>query len=181
MLLLLYFLLFFLLILLFALISWSIYTKIIEPGAIYYPSKDEIVDQMLKLAKVTSKDTVVDIGSGDGRILIAAAKMGAKAIGYEINPLLVKKSRRLIKEAGLEKLVTVFGKSFWKADLSKVTVITVYLFPEFMNRLQKMIEKKIKNPIRVVANNYPFNKKKADKTFKKIYLYNFKDNNGFDK
>lgn len=170
---LLYFLLFLNLFLLFVWIVWNVYTKIIEPGAIYYPSKDKVVDQMLKLAKVTKKDTVIDIGSGDGRILIAAAKLGAKAIGYEINPLLVKKSRQLIKEAGLEKLAIVYSKSFWKADLNKATVITIYLFSEFMNRLQKSIEKKIDHPVRVVANDYPFNKKKADKTFKKIYLYYF--------
>lgn len=170
---LLYSLLFFNLILLFVWIVWNVYTKIIEPGAIYYPSKDEVVDQMLKLAKVTKKDTVIDIGSGDGRILIAAAKMGAKAIGYEINPILVSKSRKLIKEAGLEKLATVYGKSFWKADLNKATVITIYLFPEFMNRLQKSIERKIDHPVRVVANEYPFNKKQPDKIFKKIYLYYF--------
>lgn len=173
MLFLLYFLLFFLLTVLFLLIGWNVYTKIIEPGAIYYPSKDEVVDQMLKLAKVNSKDTLIDIGSGDGRILIAAAKMGVTAIGYEINPLLVSRSRKLIKEAGLEKLATVYSKSFWKADLNKATVITIYLFPKFMNRLQKSIEKKVDHHVRVVANDYPFNKKNPDKIFNKIYLYNF--------
>ncbi len=169
----LWFLLILLLVFLFFLIGWNVYTKIIEPGPIYYPSKDEIVNQMLKLAKVTKKDTVIDMGSGDGRFLIAAAKIGAKAIGYEINPILVSKSRKLIKEAGLEKLATVYGKSFWKADLNKATVITTYLFPEFMNRLQRSIEKKVYHPIRVVANDYPFNRKQPDKILNKIYLYKF--------
>ena len=113
------------------------------------------------------------MGSGDGRFLIAAAKIGAQAIGYEINPILVSKSRKLIKEAGLEKLATVYGKSFWKADLNKATVITTYLFPEFMNRLQRSIEKKVDHPIRVVANDYPFNRKQSDKILNKIYLYKF--------
>jgi protein-L-isoaspartate O-methyltransferase len=166
-------LLFFLLIFLVFFIGWHFYINVLQPGAIYYPSKDTVVDQMLKLAKVNPKDTLIDIGSGDGRILIAAAKMGTKAIGYEINPLLVSKSRRLVKKAGLENLVTVYNKSFWKADLNEATIITVYLFPEFMNRLQKLIEKKVNHPIRVVANDYPFNKKQPDKIFEKIYLYYF--------
>ncbi len=174
---LLYFLLFFNLTFLVFFIGWNIYTKILQPGAIYYPSKNLIVDQMLKLAKVTSKDTLIDIGSGDGRILIAAAKMGVKAIGYEINPFLVSKSRKLIKKAGLEKLITVYCKSFWKADFNKATIVTIYLFPEFMNRLQKLIEKKIDHHIRVVVNNYPFNKKNPIKKYKKIYLYYF---NGYN-
>ncbi len=170
---LLYFLLFFLLGLLIFFIACQIYTKVLQPGAIYYPTTDLAVDQMLKLSQVNSKDILIDLGSGDGRILIAAARLGARAIGYEINPLLVWRSRRLICEAKLDKLITVYWKSFWKADFSKATIVTVYLFPNLMNRLQKLLEKKVKHPIRLVANDYPFAKLTPKKYHKKIYLYYF--------
>jgi len=126
---------------------------------------------MLKLGQISPKDTLLDIGSGDGRILIAAARLGAKAVGYEINPFLVCKSRRLIHQAQLDKLAKVYWKSFWQADFSQVTVVTVYLFPNLMNRLQKLLEKKANHPLRVVVNNYPFPRLKFFKKDNQIYLY----------
>lgn len=152
---------------------YQIYINFLQPGAIYYPTTDSSVAQMLKLCQAGSKDTLIDLGSGDGRILIAAAKIGTVAIGYEINPFLVLKSRRYIREAGLEKLATVYWKSFWKADFSRATIVTVYLFPHLMNRLQRLLEKKVDYPILVVANDYPFTKKNPVKKYKKIYLYEF--------
>jgi len=171
MLLLLYLLLFLLLISLSIFSYYQVYTKIIEPGAVYYPTTNLAVKKMLKLSSAGPKDTLIDLGSGDGRILIAAAKKGTKAIGYEINPFLVKKSRRLISKAKLDKLVTVHQKSFWKADFSQATIITVYLFPKFMNRLQLLLEKSTKHPLKIVANNYPFPKLTPIKQDQKIYLY----------
>jgi len=88
---------------------------------------------MLKLGQVSSKDTLIDLGSGDGRILIAAACLGAKAVGYEINPFLVWKSRRLIRQARLEKLAKVYWKSFWQAfgrrTLAKAPLSLFIFFP----------------------------------------------------
>lgn len=168
-----YLLLFLLLGMVFTVIGFQIYTQFIQPGAIYYPTTDLTVERMLELAKVGPKDTLVDLGSGDGRILIAAAKRGAKAVGYEINPFLVKRSRLFIRQAGVEKLATVEWKSFWKADFEKVTVVAVYLFPHLMNRLQKLLDKKIKHPIRVVSNDYCFPKLSAAKRDHKAYLYYF--------
>jgi ribosomal protein L11 methylase PrmA len=171
---LLYFLLFLLLSLLISFITYLTYINFFHPGAVYYPSTDLAVARMLKLAQLSSKDTLVDLGSGDGRILIAAARLKARAIGYEINPLLVWKSRRLIREAKLDNLATVYWKSFWKADFSHASVVTVYLFPHLMNRLQSLLEKKIKHPVRLIANNYPFTKLQPVKHYFQIYLYNFK-------
>lgn len=128
---------------------------------------------MLKLSQINSKDTLIDLGSGDGRILIAAGRLGAKAIGYEINLFLVWRSRRLIHQAGLDKLVTVYWKSFWQADFSQATIVTVYLFPNLMNRLQCLLEKKIKQPIRLVVNDYPLTKLTPVKQYQQIYLYYF--------
>lgn len=153
--------------------AYQIYTKVLQPGAIYYPTTDSDVIEMLKLSKASSKDTLIDLGSGDGRILMAAAKIGVTAIGYEINPFLVWRSRRRIYEAKLDKLATVYWKSFWKADFNKATIVTVYLFPHLMNRLQQLLEKKVKHPIRLITNDYPFTKLVPAKHSSKIYLYYF--------
>lgn len=170
---LLFFLLFLILSLLISFITYKAYINIFHPGAIYYPSTDLAVSRLLKLAQVGPGDTLVDLGSGDGRILIAAGRLGVNAIGYEINPFLVRYSRRLIREAKLEKLIKVYWKSFWAADLSQASVVIVYLFPHLMNRLQSSLEKKIDHPIRLVANEYPFLKLQATKKYHRIYLYNF--------
>lgn len=171
---LLYFLLFLLLGFVIFFSAWQIYTKILQPGAIYYPTTDLAVAKMLKLAKVNTQDTLIDLGSGDGRILIAAARLGVRAIGYEINPFLVRRSRYFIHEAKLDKLATVYWKSFWKADFGQATVVTVYLFSHLMNRLQRLLEKKVKRPTKIVVNKYPFTKVTPIKHHRKIYLYNFR-------
>ena len=138
----LFFLLFLILSFLFFFFIYQIYTLFLQPGAVYYPTTNSSVRDMLKISKLTSKDILIDLGSGDGRILIAAAQLGARAIGYEINPFLVYKSRQLIKNLNLDNMVSVKWKSFWKADFNQATIITVYLFPHLMKRLQKILEKK---------------------------------------
>ena len=157
----------------FFLLGYHIYRNILQPGAIYFPTTDSAVKQMLKLSQINSKDTLIDLGSGDGRIIIAAARLGAKAIGYEINPFLVRHSRYLIHQAGFDKLATVYWKSFWQADFKQATIVTVYLLPRLMNRLQRLLEKKIKQPIRLIANDYPFTQLIPDKHYSQIYLYYF--------
>jgi len=170
---LLYLLVFLLLSFLISFITYQVYIKIFHPGAVYYPSANSTIVRMLKLARVGPGDTLIDLGSGDGRILIAAAQLGAAAIGYEINPFLVRRSRCLIRQAKLEKLATVYRKSFWTADFSRANVVTVYLFPHLMNRLQLLLEKKIKHSTRLVVNDYPFTKLKPVKRHHQIFLYNF--------
>ncbi len=155
------------------LIAYQFYTNVLQPGAIYYPTAPDDVNQILKLAQVGPKDTLIDLGSGDGRILIATARLGARAIGYEISPFLVWRSRRLIHQAKLDKLATVRWKSFWQADFSQATIVIVYLFPHLMNRLQRLLEKEINHPIRLVANDYPFPRLSPVKRHHQIYLYHF--------
>ena len=95
------------------------------------------------------------------------------AIGYEIDPFLVWRSRRLIHQAKLDKLAIVRWKSFWQADFSQATIVTVYLLPHLMNRLQRLLEKKVNHPIRLVTNNYPFPQLTPVKHYRQIYLYYF--------
>lgn len=158
---------------LFLFFFYQIYTLFLEPGAVYYPSTNNSVKDMLKISKLTPEDTLIDLGSGDGRILIAAARLGARAIGYEINPFLVIRSRRLIKQLKLDKFASVKWKSFWKADFNEATIITVYLFPHLMKRLQTQFRKKLRHPLRVICNDYPFPNLTPTLISKKIYLFNF--------
>lgn len=153
--------------------AYQIYTTVWQPGAVYYPTTDPAVSQILKLSRASSKDTLIDLGSGDGRILIAAAHLGAKAIGYEINPILVWRSRRRIHQAKLDRLATVRWKSFWQADFRQATIVTVYLLPRLMNRLQRLLEKEVNHPIRLVTNDYPFPQLTPAKHYRQIYLYYF--------
>lgn len=154
-------------------LGYLIYTSFIQPGAVFYPSKEDIVKKMLKLSGATKRDVVMDLGSGDGRILIEAGKLGIKSIGYEIDPVLVIESRKKIQKAGVENLAEVKLKSFWLADFNKATIITLYLFPKYMDRLQTILEKKLTHPILIVSNDYEFPRKKYFKKQGKIYLYKF--------
>src|SRR5271168_2992410 len=98
-------------------------------GAIYFPTSTRSVEIMLRFADVKPGDKLVDLGSGDGRILIAAAKAGAEVVGYEINPILVRRSRRSIARAGFggrpaeSGNAVVHWESFWRADLSQFDVV----------------------------------------------------------
>ena len=158
------FFLFLLILILFYLFYTSYST---QAGAIYFPTKDSVVKQMLELAKITPKDTVLDLGSGDGRILIEAARRGV------IDPLLVLTSRQKIKESKLTSLAQVHLKSFWSVDLNQATVITLYLYPKFMKKLQQKLEKELKHPILLVSNVYQFPGKKPLKESGSLRLYRF--------
>lgn len=162
----------FLIVLMIVVVGYLIYRNVLNPGPVFFPSDKEKVKKMLRIAGVGKEDVVIDLGSGDGRILIAAAKMGARAVGYEIDPILVWQSRKRIKKLGLEKKAKVCLKSMWKADFSKATVITVYLFPKYMQRLRKMLEK-LNHSVTVVSNDYQFPGKKHDKKEDGVYVYKF--------
>ena len=107
-------------------------------GAIYFPTTPHGVSVMLKLADIKPGEKIVDLGSGDGRILIAAAKMGADAVGYEINPVLVRQSRRAIARAGIRAVV--HWESFWNVDLSEFDVVIVYGIPYIMQAYREEAE-----------------------------------------
>src|SRR3954469_17978107 len=97
---------------------------------VWVPTPQSVVDKMLDMAKVTPKDFVMDLGSGDGRTVITAAKRGAKATGVEFNPDMVALSRRNAEAAGVgDKAVFIQGDIF-KTDFTKATVITLFLLPD---------------------------------------------------
>lgn len=121
-------------------------------GAPYLPTQKNIVNEMLKGVGPGAK--LVDLGSGDGRIVIAAAMRGAEAVGFEINPLLVLISRFRIKKSGLS--AKVFWKSFWSEDLSGFNFITVFGITKIMPELETKLTKELKPGSTVVSYAFHF-------------------------
>lgn len=103
---------------------------------VWVPTSLDLVEKMLDMAKVTPDDLVMDLGSGDGRNIIAAARRGARAIGVEYNPDMVALSRRLAQEAGVSDKATFIEGDMYAADISKATVLALFLLPANLNKLQ---------------------------------------------
>ena len=116
-------------------------------------------------------ETVVDLGSGDGRLLLACAKKGARAIGYEINPLLIFITLLHAKLKGLSDNIVVIRKNLWKADLEVADVIFVYAKRKTMPKFEDFVYKNAKKGTRLVVNTNPFPNKKPLKEEDKIFLY----------
>jgi precorrin-6B methylase 2 len=102
---------------------------------VWVPTPQELVDKMLDMAKVTPQDIVMDLGSGDGRNVIAAAKRGARAYGFEFNPEMVALSRRKAQEAGVADKATFVEGDMFEADISKATVLALFLLPSNLDKL----------------------------------------------
>ena len=111
----------------------------------YVPTPQEVVERMLELAQVKKGDIVYDLGSGDGRIVVTAAKKyGVKAIGFEIDPERIKESAENIKKAGVGDLVEIRQQDIRTVDLSPATVLTMYLLPEVNLMIRPNIWKQMK-------------------------------------
>jgi precorrin-6B methylase 2 len=104
---------------------------------VWVPTPPELVEAMLNLAKVTPQDFVMDLGSGDGRNVIAAARRGARAVGVEFNPKMVELSRRTASTAGVGDKATFVEGDMYEADISKASVLALFLLPSNLNKLQE--------------------------------------------
>jgi len=124
------------------------------PDAVYIPTPQDVTERMLEEADVKKGDVVVDLGSGDGRILITAAKKyGCIAIGYEIDPRLVELSRKAIAKEHLQELVMVQHADIFDVDFSRADVVTAFLYPRLMERLIPQFEK-LKPGSRIVSHQF---------------------------
>jgi hypothetical protein len=130
---------------------------------IWVPTAQALVDRMLDMAKVTPSDTVIDLGSGDGRTVITAAKRGAKALGIEFNPEMVELSRRNASQEGVGDKANFMKADLFEADLSPATVITMFLLPEINLKLRPKILD-LKPGTRVVSNSFNMGDWTADET-----------------
>lgn len=121
----------------------------------YYPTPIEVAKRMLAVGKLVPGKLHVDLGSGDGRLVILAAKNhGARSIGYELEPKLVQASRRQIEEMGLTHLAEIRQQDLFQADLSEVDLLTVYLLPRAMRRLEPILESDLKKGALVVSHDF---------------------------
>ncbi|HEY1371109.1 MAG TPA: methyltransferase domain-containing protein [Candidatus Binatia bacterium] len=121
----------------------------------YVPTPQEVVDKMLDMAQVKKGDVVYDLGSGDGRIVVTAAKKyGVRAIGFEIDPQRIKESHENIKKAGVDKLVEIRQQDIRTVDLSLASVLTMYLLPEVNLMIRPNIWSQMKPGSRVVSHDF---------------------------
>jgi SAM-dependent methyltransferase len=134
-----------------------------EPDVVFVPTPHDVVEKMLELAKVNKKDLVYDLGCGDGRIVVAAAKKyGCHAVGFDVNPERIKESLENVKKNKVEKLVKIERRNIFKLDLSKANVITLYLLPSLNVKLIPQL-KKLKPGSRIVSHDFDMRGVKPDK------------------
>ena len=129
--------------------------KVGQPGkdVVWVPNPEDMVEKMLDLAQVTPNDFVIDLGSGDGRNVIAAARRGARALGVEYNPELVEYSKRNATKAGVADKAQFVQGDMFEADISKATVMALFLLPDNLKKLTpKFLD--LKPGTRIVANTF---------------------------
>jgi Methyltransferase domain len=130
---------------------------------VWVPSPQTVVDKMLDMAKVTPKDFVIDLGSGDGRTVITAAKRGAKALGIEYNPEMVELSKRNAAKEGVSDKATFQKADLFESDFSQATVISMFLLPDINLKLRPKILD-LKPGTRIVSNTFTMAEWQADET-----------------
>lgn len=144
-------------------------------GPPFVPTPKYIVIEMLTLAKTNKKDVVIDLGSGDGVVLIQAAKMGAHAKGWETNPFLVVITLIKARLLNLNKKIEVHNKSYQKAVLKDATIIFCYNLPKFMKKISKKMKKELPKNAKVISYKFPIPGLHLDKkTQSGIFLYTLK-------
>ena len=125
------------------------------PDVIFVPTPQEVVDAMLKLAKVTKSDVIYDLGSGDGRIPITAAKTyGARGVGIDIDPQRIREANENLKIAGVGDRVKFLNQDLFTTDISEATVVTLYLLPSLNLRLIPKLNSQLKPGTRIVSHSF---------------------------
>src|SRR5687768_12126478 len=130
---------------------------------VWVPTPQVLVDKMLDMAKATPKDFLIDLGSGDGRTVITAAKRGIRALGIEYNPDMVELSKRAAQKEGVASRASFEKADLFQSDFSKATVITMFLLPDINLKLRPKILN-LKPGTRVVSNTFTMGDWKADET-----------------
>jgi tRNA A58 N-methylase Trm61 len=147
------------------------------PDVIFVPTPHETVAAMLKLGEVKPGDVLYDLGSGDGRIPIAAAKQfGVKGVGIDIDPQRIKEANANAKEAGVTNLVSFRQEDLFEADFREATVVTLYLLPSLNEKLRPRLLSQLKPGTRIVSHAFPMGDWQPEKTVEmqngaEIYLW----------
>jgi predicted O-methyltransferase YrrM len=136
-----------------------------SPDVIFVPTPQEVVDAMLKMAKVGPNDVVYDLGSGDGRIPITAAKTyGARGVGIDIDPQRIREATENLKTAGVGDKVRFLNQDLFTTDISQATVVTLYLLPSLNLKVLPKLNKELKPGTRVVSHAFDMGDIKPEQT-----------------
>jgi ribosomal protein L11 methylase PrmA len=136
-----------------------------EPDVIYVPTPQELVEDMLRLADVRRGDVLYDLGSGDGRIPVTAAKKyGIRAVGIDIDPERIREAHANARRKGVAKLVTFRQQDLFTADFREATVVTLYLLPDLNLKLRPQLLKQLRPGTRVLSHQFDMGDWKPDKT-----------------
>ena len=136
-----------------------------EAEVLYLPTPHSVVAAMLRLAGVSQGDVVYDLGSGDGRIPISAARdFGARGVGIELDGRMIERARCTAREAGMERLVEFRQGDLFRANLREATVVTLFLFPEMIQRLGPKLRAELRPGSRIVSHRFVFGSWLPDRT-----------------
>ena len=146
------------------------------PDVIFVPTPQEVVDEMLRLANVKKGDVLYDLGSGDGRIpVMAAKKFGVRAVGIDIDPERIQEANENAKRNGVTSLVKFRNEDLFQADFHEATVVTLYLLPDLNVKLMPRLMEQLKPGSRIVSHQFDMGKwrpdKKVELSGRTIYLW----------
>lgn len=163
---------------LLAMLSWLVF-GLQTPDIHFVPTTNGVIDVMLTLARITPEDVVYDLGSGDGAIVIRAAeKFGARGVGIEIDPQLVKTSNEKARKRGVSDRVRFIQGDLFKADISEATIVTMYLSPLINRRLEPKLKSELKPGTRIVSHRFEMYEWPAEQERKvggrSVYLWTIK-------
>jgi SAM-dependent methyltransferase len=126
-----------------------------DPDVPYVPTPERVVDEMLRMANVTGKDVLYDLGSGDGRIVITAARrFGTRGVGIDIDPERIREANENARKAGVTHLVKFIEGDIFQADIGEATVVTLYLLPAVNLQLRPKLLRDLRPGTRIVSHNY---------------------------
>jgi len=125
-----------------------------QPDVIYVPTRQSVVDAMLKVANVKAGDVLYDLGCGDGRIPVTAAKLGARAVCIDIDPKRIAEANENVKKSGVGDRVRVLNQDLFTTDISEATVVTLYLLPSLNVKLIPKLNKELKPGTRIVSHAF---------------------------
>jgi cyclopropane fatty-acyl-phospholipid synthase-like methyltransferase len=142
-------------------------TPLRMPDVHFAPTDQPVADAMLRLARVTRDDVVYDLGSGDGRIpILAAQKYGARGVGIDLDPRLIALSREVAREGEVSDRVTFIEGDLFTADISKATVVTLYLSATMNMRLESKLKRELRTGARIVSHKFPIGSWSPDETMR---------------
>jgi SAM-dependent methyltransferase len=135
-----------------------------QPDVIYVPTRQSVVDAMLKVANVKAGDVVYDLGCGDGRIVVTAAKLGARGIGIDIDPQRIKEANENVMRNGVGERVRILNQDLFTTDVSDANVVALYLLPSLNLKLRPTLWKTLKPGTRIVSHDFDMGDWKPEQT-----------------